>query len=406
MFHLRKIIFYSKQTPPEKLIFLGGGVYNGIVHNKIGDFMRKIRRKREKRKKRIIIISVFLFLIIMTSGYAAFSTNITLHAKGNIKEPSRVIQSWDENSQTDFHSDYYKQNIVSITFLDNNNVPDNAAESWDVSEDGKGGVKAWVVPNSEDTTKYDLYIGAKDGVIANEDSSYLFSNFRELKEINFDNNYDTSNATNMRNMFSWCTNIETIDVSSFNTNNVTDMVNMFTMFDNNTGMVIENKLSNIIFGDNFDTSNVTNTFQMFAGCENLKEIAVEDWNTSKFYNVNSMFAFCKSLTSLDLSKWDTSNVTEMAWMFDGCENLNSLNLRGFNTSKVTNMYLMFYNCKSLTELNLCSFDTSNVTDMNGMFAFTTNLTEIIVGPNWTTENADTTNMFNNSNISQLTTGMC
>ena len=55
------------------------------LYIKIGDFMRKIRRKREKRKKRIIIISVFLFLIIMTSGYAAFSTNITINAKGNIK---------------------------------------------------------------------------------------------------------------------------------------------------------------------------------------------------------------------------------------------------------------------------------------------------------------------------------
>ena len=61
-------------------------MYNGIVHYKIGDFMRRIRRKKEKQKKKIIIISTFLFLIIMTSGYAAFSTNITLRAKGNIKE--------------------------------------------------------------------------------------------------------------------------------------------------------------------------------------------------------------------------------------------------------------------------------------------------------------------------------
>ena len=78
---------YKSHNPPKKLIFLGGGgVYNGIVHYKIGDFMRRIRRKKEKQKKKIIIISTFLFLIIMTSGYAAFSTNITLRAKGNIKE--------------------------------------------------------------------------------------------------------------------------------------------------------------------------------------------------------------------------------------------------------------------------------------------------------------------------------
>ncbi|HIQ90947.1 MAG TPA: hypothetical protein IAB27_04925 [Candidatus Coprosoma intestinipullorum] len=52
--------------------------------------MRKIRRKREKRKKRIIIISVFLFLIIMTSSYAAFQTNIILKVKGNIMPTCKI----------------------------------------------------------------------------------------------------------------------------------------------------------------------------------------------------------------------------------------------------------------------------------------------------------------------------
>ncbi len=52
--------------------------------------MRRTRRKREKYKKKIIVISVFLFLIIMTSGYAAFSTNISLHAKGNIVQSCNI----------------------------------------------------------------------------------------------------------------------------------------------------------------------------------------------------------------------------------------------------------------------------------------------------------------------------
>ena len=63
--------------------------------------MRKIRRKREKEKNKIIIISVFLFLIIMTSGYAAFSTNITLIAKGNIKcNPKTAKEKLLENIVT------------------------------------------------------------------------------------------------------------------------------------------------------------------------------------------------------------------------------------------------------------------------------------------------------------------
>ena len=63
--------------------------------------MRKIRREREKVKKEIIIISAFLFLIIMTSGYAAFSTNISLYAKGNIKcNPKNAKEKLLENIVT------------------------------------------------------------------------------------------------------------------------------------------------------------------------------------------------------------------------------------------------------------------------------------------------------------------
>lgn len=63
--------------------------------------MRKIRRKREKVKNKIIIISVFLFLIIMTSGYAAFSTNITINAKENIKcNPKTAKEKLLENIVT------------------------------------------------------------------------------------------------------------------------------------------------------------------------------------------------------------------------------------------------------------------------------------------------------------------
>ena len=137
--------------------------------------MRRIGRHRRKKLNKIIVLSAFCLLFVITAGYAAFSTNISLHVKGNILEGTRVIQEWDENSETDFHSDYYKPNIVNITFLNNNNVPDNAVESWNVSENKeKGTVKAWVVPNSSDLSKYDLYIGAKGKVIANEDSSNIF----------------------------------------------------------------------------------------------------------------------------------------------------------------------------------------------------------------------------------------
>ena len=110
--------------------------------------MRKIMRRKVKTKTRLIILGVFLILIIMAGGYAAFNTQISLHVKGNIKYNSKIIQAWDTTSQTDFHSDYYRENIVSATFVNNNDIPESAVESWNVSEDKENGeVMAWVVPN-------------------------------------------------------------------------------------------------------------------------------------------------------------------------------------------------------------------------------------------------------------------
>ena len=429
--------------------------------------MRRIGRHRRKKINKIIILSAFCLLFVITAGYAAFSTNIQLHVKGNILEETRVIQKWDNNSQTDFHSDFYKQNIVSITFLNNNNVPENAVENWNVSEDKeKGTVKAWVVPNSSDSSKYDLYIGAKGKVIANENSGYVFYDFRGVKEINFDNNYDTSNATNMTNLFRNCTSLTEIDLSSFDTSNVTDMSDLFTMWKNQN---LDNNLQKIIFGSNFntskvttmrsmftncnklieldlsgfDTSNVTDMFQMFIGCSSLTDLNVSNFNTSKVTNMQGMFSECINLTELNLSNFDTSNVTNMKYMLsmgtaDSVENVNvklkRLDVSNFNTSNVTDMSFMFaYNksleeikglenfdtsnvvnmnamfsrLQSIKELNLCSFNTSNVTDMRYMFDWTFCLEHVYVGIGWNTNNVvNNKYMWSSSNISQVTTGQC
>ena len=351
--------------------------------------------KRKKQKKKLIIGSLSLLLFLCV-GYAAFQTNLTITAKGNVKEKSRVIQVWDETSQTDFHSDFYKQNIVSATFLDNATVPSNATESWNISEDkANGGVKAWVVPNNADSTKYDLYIGAKDGVIANELSYGLFYNFTAIKSINFNNNFDTSNATNMAGMFYQCENLTDLNLSGFNTSNVTSMQSMFAMSSN----LISLDLSN------FNTANVTNMQSMFDGCSSLTDLNISNFKTSNVTTMAWMFAHVPA-TSLNVSSFDTSKVTDMKGMFLKCQNLVSLDLSGFNTSQVTTMRQMFQDCKSLTELNLCSFDTRKVTDFWGTFAYTTNLKKVFVGPNWATASADTTNMFAYSGVSSVTTGQC
>ena len=47
--------------------------------------MRKTRKSKLKGQKQILLVGLFVFITLMTIGYAAFNTNITLHVKGNIK---------------------------------------------------------------------------------------------------------------------------------------------------------------------------------------------------------------------------------------------------------------------------------------------------------------------------------
>ena len=96
-----------------------------------------------------------------------------------------------------------------------------------------------------------------------------------------------------------------------------------------------------------NTSEVTNMGEMFYGCITLASIDMSHFNTSKVTNMQNMFTACYGLTSLDLRSFDTRNVTDMSEMFYFCTNLQSTNLSSFNTSNVTDMHWMFFNCYGL-----------------------------------------------------------
>ena len=50
-----------------------------------------MRKKKLKKQKRLLIIGTFTLLIFLSVGYAAFSTTISLNAKGNIKELPKAL---------------------------------------------------------------------------------------------------------------------------------------------------------------------------------------------------------------------------------------------------------------------------------------------------------------------------
>ncbi len=60
------------------------------------------------------------------------------------------------------------------------------------------------------------------------------------------------------------------------------------------------------------------------------------------------FFDCQILTEIKgIENLNTSEVTNMFSMFNGCESLESLDLSCFNTSEVENMDIMFSNCSAL-----------------------------------------------------------
>lgn len=193
---------------------------------------------------------------------------------------------------------------------------------------------------------------------------YLFGGLTKIEHLDYLN---TSEVEVMQSMFSFCTSLETLDLSSFNTEKVTDMQ---TMFEGSTN------LRTINLPKGFIGSNVTDLNGMFRGCANLTELDLSGSNAEKVKNMRSMFYGCVALSNLNLSGFKTGSVTDMRYLFSSCQSLESLDLSGFNTENVTSMESMFSQCSSLRSLDLSSFNTSKVIDMHLMFYKCTNLESI------------------------------
>ena len=188
--------------------------------------------------------------------------------------------------------------------------------------------------------------------------------------IVFGDGFNTSNVTNMKTMFKGCSGC--LDLSNFNTENVKVMEEMFSWC----------YLTSLDLSS-FNTRNVRNINRMFSGCY-VQSLNISSFNTENVTDMGYMFYQC-DIENLILSNFNLTNVTDMSHMFDKCYRLMSLDLSNFNTENVTDMSDMFAECSSLTSLDLSSFNTENVTDMSGMFFYCISLTSLNVS-NFNTEN--------------------
>jgi surface protein len=92
----------------------------------------------------------------------------------------------------------------------------------------------------------------------------------------------------------------------------------------------------------------------------------EHTRTKNVVSFESMFNSCQTFNGVFGGQWDLSNATYLYRMFANC-NAFDQNINGWNVSNVRNMYEMFANCTSFNK-PLGNWNTKSVTDMRGLFA--------------------------------------
>lgn len=149
------------------------------------------------------------------------------------------------------------------------------------------------------------------------------SKYKLLQLIKKCPSIDMTGITNMSDMFSGCSNLES--VSFLNVSNITDFSNAFVNCSKMTTFPI------------IDFSKATFLSFCFAGCNNM--VIEGEMDVSSATNLNSTFSNCWKLKNFHLL--NTSNVRMLQNTFQGCHALNNFPMTDF--TKVTDAQYAFSN---------------------------------------------------------------
>ena len=139
------------------------------------------------------------------------------------------------------------------------------------------------------------------------DMSFMFNYCEALTSLDL-SNFDTGNVTNMEYMFYECSSLTSLDVSSFDTENVQNFQEMFYDCAGLTSMDLRH----------FDTRNAVTMLGMFSDCSNLRTIyVVNDWDTSSVDDSEDMFQGCRSLVGGQGTTYDANHVDAEYAHIDG-----------------------------------------------------------------------------------------
>ena len=100
-----------------------------------------------------------------------------------------------------------------------------------------------------------------------------------------------------------------------------------------------NQLTTIENLEYLNTSDVTDMYDMFANCSLLTTLDLSSFDTSKVTDMTSMFQGCSALTTIYVSNlWNVSGVGESANMFKNCTNLEGGKGTKYNDERTNKDY--------------------------------------------------------------------
>ena len=217
--------------------------------------------------------------------------------------------------------------------------------------------EAYVVYTEDNTTLtfyYDNLKSSRTGMIFRLPSGDNTPYWPESSVTNvvFDSSFASARPTSTYSWFKGMANLTTItDIENLNTSEVTNMANMFFGCSGLTNLDVSY----------FDTQNVTNMGSMFSSCSGLTNLDVSHFDTQNVKIMGSMFSSCRGLKSLDLSNFNTANVTDMSYIFSRCSSLFAIRVgNGWSTAKVTSSSNMFAECQNLVGCMGTGYNSSNM----------------------------------------------
>ena len=277
-----------------------------------------------------------------------------------------------------------------------------------------------------------LFIGT--GSLESAANMFAFTNINNtaIKEVE---KWNTSNLTNIEGIFSFLTNVKSINLTNWNTNKIKNAESMFefSKFDNITLKDFNNlenaksmfeeanikliigleklKLQNLKFVEsmfsNFEgqsTINLTNldTSQIKSTEEMFKDVVLNKLILRRFDNLEnakSMFENA-NISEFDLINITLKNLKNAESMFEDFKGIEDINLSTLNTSKLISTFRMFKNSK-IKNYILKGLSSKNLTNMSEMFY--NSLSEFIDLKDWETNSSlITKDAFKNcNNLSEI-----